>query len=595
MKVHIKSIDDNKVIIGGYAVRFSDALDRDLDNEYFTRETDFWLDKLPGPKPVMYEHGQHKKVKYTVLGRTIKFVLDDEGLDLEAELDRHAEYVETVIKLAEQGKLGWSSGAVSHLVNVREGHIKSWPIAEMTLTVAPSEPRTLGAGPIKSLYSDAGLDMPKAFLEAEKVKKNAEQSEGNDIEKTMKGLSIMDKEELNLEALVEAKIVEREEAKAEKLLEDEKRETELREKIKAALVEEIGEDVFAAKKAPALAKLSDPLKGDHTGKKAYLRWMATGEVMPELEALRPDSSWDTHKSAGGDLAGKALQEGTGSEGGFLVPDDFLADIIEKRDEQSWPRAAGVMTIQTQRDVINLPAEDTSFSAFSITAEEGSYSTNDPSFAQNQTTVYKFTKLTKLSEELLADDAAGVESFISQRVGDAWALTESQYCAIGTGSGQPEGVFEGGTTNGLTFDSSGNITGDEIPELLYKLKWGYRRNAIWLMDPQTEGYIRKIRDANDFVFPMENVPLGLASAPPASVSRLIGFPVFNDDNIPVIATGVCVIMVGDPNYYVLVERQGLRMRRNPYLYMANGQVGFFWDVRFGGRVSVAEAWQGGIMA
>ena len=47
--VHIKQIDDDKVVVGGYAVIWGSEEDRDLDGEYFTKETDFWLDKMPGP------------------------------------------------------------------------------------------------------------------------------------------------------------------------------------------------------------------------------------------------------------------------------------------------------------------------------------------------------------------------------------------------------------------------------------------------------------------------------------------------------------------------------------------------------------------
>lgn len=310
-------------------------------------------------------------------------------------------------------------------------------------------------------------------------------------------------------------------------------------------------------------------KGDND---TFMHWMRTGDDI---------------------AARKALQEGTGSEGGFLVPDDFVARITEKRDNASFVRAMGVNAIQTSRDAIDVPAESTSLTKFSRTAEEGSYSTNDPSFAQNNIVVHKWTKLTKISEELLADDAANLEEFYANAVGRAMAQTEAYYVAIGSGTNQHQGIFVGGTTDGLTFDSSGNITPDEIYELFMKLKTGYQSNASWLMDNDTWRYLITLRDSNDWAFRVADMAtLNTQGGPQAGT--LYGHPVFLQDDIPVRAASTTVIMVGDPSYYALIERQGLQVSRNPYLYQANGQVGFFNTFRQGGAVLVSEAWQGGIM-
>jgi HK97 family phage major capsid protein len=255
----------------------------------------------------------------------------------------------------------------------------------------------------------------------------------------------------------------------------------------------------------------------------------------------------------------------------------------------------VQIIQTDRDVMKVPTESTKIAAFGVTAEEGTYDTDLPVFGEVSITIYKFTKNILVSEELLADNQVNMEAWMSRRVGDAWGLTESKYAAVGTGSSQPEGVFEGGTTNALTFDTSGNITPDEIPELMYKLAAGYAMmGPVWLMDPQTEGYLRKLRDTSSWAFPTEPF-YGHAEVGGRFVRMLEGYPVYNDDNIDTISTGKCVIMYGVPWYYCLVERQGLSLLRDPYTAKSSGQVNFWWNARFGGAVLQAGAWQGGIMA
>lgn len=396
-------------------------------------------------------------------------------------------------------------------------------------------------------------------------------------------------DEFNMDEVI-AKAIEAVEAReAERAAKEAEKESELKEledKIRA----EVEEDYKALYRSKGISvrtedSLTDPLKGDHTGKKAYLHWMRTGDLPLEMHALEDPEGIKT-----------AFQGQDEAEGGYTVPDDFLGEIIAQRNWMSWPRGAGVRTMQTSLDKVNIPTEATQFSNLARTAEEGSYDTDAAALGQVSITVHKFTKIEKVSEELLADNKADLEGFMARAVGEQWGLTESHYCATGTGSNQPEGVFVGGDTDALTLTCTHHILAAEIPELASKLRSGYRRDAVWLMDPATEGAIRQLRDANDFAFPIVNVQTRDRRGEfPGHYSELYGFPVFTDDNIDVGAASTCIIMLGSPRYYMLVEREGLVMARNPYLYQASGQVGFFWRARFGGAVLQELAWVGGITA
>ena len=145
MTVAIKGMTDTHVTVAGWGVTFGG---RDLDGETFTPQTEFMLDLVP-VKPVLYDHAQ-RKVKH-FLGKVTTAELLDEGIWVEAELDRHQAYMDQVLKLIQQGVLGWSSGSVGHMTR-REGNvIKTWPVIEWSLTPTPAEPRTLGVEVIKSL------------------------------------------------------------------------------------------------------------------------------------------------------------------------------------------------------------------------------------------------------------------------------------------------------------------------------------------------------------------------------------------------------------------------------------------------------------
>ena len=144
--VKILSQTDDTAKIGGYGVVFGG---RDLEGETFTRDTDFMLDLVP-VKPVYYDHTLNTKVSHR-LGTVSSITEDEIGLFIQAEIDKHADYAAAVLKLVDQGLLGYSSGAVSHLARSENGMIKTWPFVEISLTVTPAEPRTVGIERIKKL------------------------------------------------------------------------------------------------------------------------------------------------------------------------------------------------------------------------------------------------------------------------------------------------------------------------------------------------------------------------------------------------------------------------------------------------------------
>ena len=329
---------------------------------------------------------------------------------------------------------------------------------------------------------------------------------------------------------------------------------------------------------------------------AFRYWAKTGDL-GAAKALTPGGKNYEHLSqdfiATLDDEQKTIlgQSGTGT---YLVPDDFINQILPLRDNASFVRAMGVRTIQTSLPVVDIPAESTSVAKFTRAAEAGAYTTDLPAFAQNQVTIQKWTLRHTASEEFLEDDATNFDEWFSRSLARSMAQTEAYYVAIGSGTNQHEGIFEGGTTNALTFDTTSHLTPDEIFELFMKLKGGYQQDATWLMDPQTWRHIVTLRDANNWAFgAADYLTINVDGGPQAGT--LYGKKVFLQDDIDTMSTGVTVVMVGDPYYYGLVERKGLTVARNPYLQQASGLVDFFSHFRQSGKVLAAEAWAGGIMA
>ena len=141
----IKATDNG--VVKGYAIRFGNATDTDLEADYFTKNTDYGRPLKKGDKFAMnlyYHHGQDNTIKTYAIGSGIA-TYDDTGIWFEAQLNMADKYAQMINELAKQGKLGYSSGSAGHLVSrTQKGasfEVKSWPIAEISLTPTPAESR----------------------------------------------------------------------------------------------------------------------------------------------------------------------------------------------------------------------------------------------------------------------------------------------------------------------------------------------------------------------------------------------------------------------------------------------------------------------
>jgi HK97 family phage major capsid protein len=102
---------------------------------------------------------------------------------------------------------------------------------------------------------------------------------------------------------------------------------------------------------------------------------------------------------------RALNEGTASAGGYLVPDEFAARVIRLVETYgTMPGACERVTLA--RDVMNIPKRATGTTAYFV-GEGSAITESDPSFTQVQLNAVKLAVATRLSSEVLEDSASYV--------------------------------------------------------------------------------------------------------------------------------------------------------------------------------------------
>lgn len=277
----------------------------------------------------------------------------------------------------------------------------------------------------------------------------------------------------------------------------------------------------------------------------------------------------------------ALQIGTDSEGGYLVPDEYEKTLVEAlEDENIFRKLANV--IKTSSGDRKIPVVATKGSA-SWVDEEGQIPDSDDSFSQVSIGAYKLGTLIKVSEELLNDSVFNLESYISKEFARRIGSKEEEAFFNGDGTGKPLGIFAktGGAEVGVTAASATAITADELIDLYYSLKAPYRKNAVWVLNDSTVKAIRKLKDNNgNYLWQ----PALTAGTP----DTILGRPVLTSSYVPEIKAGAKTVAFGDFKYYWIADRAGRNFKKLTELYAATGQVGFVATQRVDGKLVLPEA-------
>jgi len=279
----------------------------------------------------------------------------------------------------------------------------------------------------------------------------------------------------------------------------------------------------------------------------------------------------------------ALQVGTDSEGGFLVPDEFERQLISALEDQNIFRklANVISTSSGDRKIPVVASKGTA----SWVDEEGLIPDSDDAFTQVIIGAYKLATMIKVSEELLNDSVFNLESYIAREFGRRIGAKEEEAFFIGDGSGKPTGIFNatGGAQVGVTAASATAITVDEVIDLYHALKGPYRKNAVFVLNDSTVKAIRKLKDGQGQYLWQPSLSVG-------DPDTILNRPIITSGNVPTLASAAKVIAFGDFSNYWIADRQGRSFQRLNELYAANGQVGFRATQRVDGKLILPESIQ-----
>ena len=269
-----------------------------------------------------------------------------------------------------------------------------------------------------------------------------------------------------------------------------------------------------------------------------------------------------------------LQEGVDADGGYLVPEEYDHRLIDVLDEENIMRKLAHKITTSGEHKINIAATKP---AAAWIEEGGALQFSDATFSQILLDAHKLHVAIKVTEELLYDNAFGLENYIITQFGKALANAEEDAFLNGTGVGQPLGLFAetGGGTVAATVTT---LTADDIMKLVYALKRPYRKNAKFILNDQTIATIRTFKDNNGAYMWQPALTHG-------EPDRLLGYEVHTSPFAPVDA-----IAFGDYSYYNIGDRGTRSFKQLNELFAGNGMIGFVAKERVDGKLILPEAVQ-----
>ena len=303
------------------------------------------------------------------------------------------------------------------------------------------------------------------------------------------------------------------------------------------------------------------------------------------------SAWSSYIRTGDgsdlmSLEGKSLS--VDAEGGYVAPPE-----TESRIDRALSEASPFRAIATVRRVgtgqFKKPVSAGGASSGWAGETQARIETDAPQLELLDFPAGELYAMPAATQVLLDDGVADVDGWLADEVRDVFAAQETAAFAVGDGVNKPMGVLSYPQTEdqsqswgALGYIATGTAGGfdpdapvDAIMDLIYAPKTRYRAGGSFIMNRRTLGEVRKFKDADGNYIWQPSTEAG-------QPSTLLGYKLTEVEDMPDVSSEDAVMAFGDfKRGYLIVDRQGVRVLRDPY--SAKPYVLFYTTKRVGGGV------------
>lgn len=282
---------------------------------------------------------------------------------------------------------------------------------------------------------------------------------------------------------------------------------------------------------------------------------------------------------------KDMTVSSNTSGGFLVPEEFEASIIQYREPTNivWPRATIVpMATDTllwpKLGQISTGSNVNHFAGvvFNWTEEAAAKTETQPTFENITLQAKELSAYTQISDTLLADSPINLINFLTDLFRRAWMWTTDKVYVDGDGAGKPLGVIEDPQVIMVNRAGAGAVTLTDISNMYEQHPTHFMNGAVWFMNKVIEARLLNERSTtNDLLL------RNMISIKEGRINTLKGHPIILSDNkTPAIGTKGDVILGNWRDGYYIGRRQGVTIARSEHVAFINNMT----TIRATGRVA-----------
>jgi HK97 family phage major capsid protein len=368
---------------------------------------------------------------------------------------------------------------------------------------------------------------------------------------------------------------------------------------------------FGTDKDATTALIKDLYGSDYQQKRvdqqsAFVKYVRTGRVSGNEENLLktmimlPEQiEQDVRDGIDYKTVKATIAESTGELGGYLVPEDYRAQMVKKIADTGVVRRYA-RKVTTNRDAIEWPkllgGDDRYTSAVTVTwidenPSDASAALTNPTFGMERIPIHTTMARVDLSRNQLEDSAFNMIQMMAELFGEAAGIDEDVRFITGTGGNVPYGILgarsgaEEIPVTGVAVVNSGassTLLADGLIDLVYSLPQQYRNGAILMGTRSTHAAIRKLKDTTGQYLWEPAIRAG----EPATV---LGYPFYESESIPAVGVNKYPLIFGNFNGYVIADRVGMTVERvMDATTTGQNKVALFMRRRLGG--AVVEPWR-----
>jgi HK97 family phage major capsid protein len=303
-------------------------------------------------------------------------------------------------------------------------------------------------------------------------------------------------------------------------------------------------------------------QADLSSKNSFASVLWAAKLRADPEALKTLYEWHNANAEAHDMRwGKALAETTSTTGGYLVPPQFIQELVMLRRATA-PLLNFIRMVPTRSNLVYVPTQTTVMTV-GWTAENATKPSTDEVFSQIAVNVFTLAGIAKVSNQLLEDSTPAVDAVVREDLMRGLNIEMDRVVLNGSGTGQATGILNQSGITG-TAVSAGTAVAiiDDVLAAIGRLQQAYFGNPdLIVMAPRTWTKLIGAKDTAGRYLALGTVvgsqtlnEPGLPSPTGATADgmgmgggpiwNMFGFPVCIDANMPINQSGsLSSIIVG----------------------------------------------------